>query len=73
MIGPDLTHIGTDAATRNPPQTNREYITQSVREPEAFVASKVERATAGIMTKANTAGMSDSEVEALVEFLLAQK
>ena len=73
VIGPDLNHIGTDAATRNPPQTNREYISEAIREPEAFVATGVERATEGIMTNARTAGMSDDEVEALVAFLLAQK
>ena len=73
LVGPDLTHIGTDAATRNPPQAAREYIVQSIREPEAFVAPGVPRVIAGIMTSALTASLSDAEVDALVEFLLAQK
>ena len=72
-VGPDLTHIATDGASRNPPQTAREYITQSIREPEAFVATGLERAIPGIMTSGITAGLSDDEVDALTEFLLAQK
>jgi cytochrome c oxidase subunit 4 len=72
-VGPDLTHIGTEAADRKPDASAREYIHESIREPEAFVASGVERAVPGIMTSALTASLSDAEVEALVEFLLAQK
>lgn len=73
LIGPDLTHIGTDAATRQPGVSARDYLTESIREPEAFVAEGVERATPGLMTTALTANLSDSEVSALVEFLLAQE
>lgn len=72
-IGPDLTHIGTNAISRKPEITARSYIIESIRYPEAFVARGVDRATGGIMTKGITAGLSDQEVDALVEFLLAQK
>ena len=72
-VGPDLTHIGTEAADRKPGLSAREYITESIREPEAFVATGVERATPGLMTDALTSGLSDREVAALVEFLLAQE
>jgi hypothetical protein len=41
--------------------------------PEAFVAEGVERAIPGLMTSALTASLSDADVQALVEFLLAQK
>ena len=73
MLGPDLTHIGTEAATRKPETSAHDYITESIKEPEAFVATDVERANPGIMTSALTSSLSDSDVEALVEFLLAQK
>lgn len=73
LIGPDLTHIGTDAATRQPGVSARDYITESIRKPEAFVAEGVERAIPGLMTSALTEGLSDEEVGALVEFLLAQE
>lgn len=72
-VGPDLTHIGTDAANRKPGTSARDYIHESIRDPQAFVASGVERAVPGIMTSALTSSLSDSEVDALVEFLLAQK
>lgn len=73
LIGPDLTHIGTDAATRQPGVSAQDYLTESIRQPEAFVAEGVERAIPGLMTSAITASLSDDEVGALVEFLLAQK
>jgi len=73
VVGPDLTHIGTDAAERKPGVSARDYLTEAIREPEAFVAEDVERAIPGLMTRAITAGLSDDEVTALVEFLLAQK
>jgi cytochrome c2 len=73
LIGPDLTHIGTDAATRQTGVSARDYITESIRQPEAFVAEGVERATPGLMTTALTANLSDREVSALVEFLLTQE
>ena len=73
LVGPDLSNLGTDAASRKPGMTAREYIEESIRSPEAFVASGVERAFPGIMTEAITGGLSDDQVNTLVEFLLAQK
>jgi len=73
MVGPDLTHLGTDAASRQPGMPAEEYIFESIRDPQAFVATGVERAIPGIMTAAITAGLSDDEVKALVDFLSAQK
>jgi len=72
-VGPELTHIGTDAAGRRPGLSAEEYIEESIRDPEAFVATGVPRAIPGVMTKAITEGLSDDEVQALVAFLLAQK
>ncbi len=73
LVGPDLTHIGTDAGTRKPGVSAEEYIFESIREPEVFVAEGVERATPGLMTAVLTARLTDGQVDALVEFLLKQK
>ncbi len=73
LVGPDLTHIGTDAGTRKPGFSAEEYIEDSIREPEVFVAEGVPRAIPGLMTAALTANLTDGQVDALVEFLLKQK
>jgi cytochrome c551/c552 len=73
LVGPDLTHIGTDAATRIPGVSARDYLTESIRQPEAFIPEGVERATPGIMTSILSANLSENEVEALVQTLLQQK
>ncbi len=73
LVGPDLTHIGTDAGTRKPGVSAEAYIEESIRKPEVFVAEGVERATPGLMTAALTAKLTDGQVDALVEFLLKQK
>ena len=72
-IGPDLTHIGTDAGTRKPGLSAEAYIEESIRKPEVFVAEGVPRATPGLMTTVLTANLTDGQVDALVEFLLKQK
>ena len=72
-VGPDLTHIGTDAGTRKPGFSAEEYIFESIRKPEVFVAEGVPRATPGLMTTVLTANLTDGQVDALVEFLLKQK
>lgn len=69
-VGPDLTHLATDAATRKPGMSAEAYIEESIRAPEAFVAPG---GIPGIMTAALTGGLSDDEVAALVDFLMAQK
>ena len=73
LLGPDLTHIATDAATRQAGVSARDYLVESIKAPESFVAEGVERATPGLMTTAITSGLTDADVEALVVFLLEQK
>ena len=72
LIGPDISHIGTDAATRKPGMSAEDYIRESIRDPEVFLP-EVERSTPGLMTGAITAGLTDDEVDALVAFLLEQE
>lgn len=73
VIGPDLTHIATEAATRQPGVSARDYITESIVDPESFVAADVERAVPGLMTTAIVANLTAADVEALVEFLMQQE
>ncbi len=73
VVGPDLTHIGTDASSRKSRVSAEDYLTESIRDPEAFVAEGVDRAIPGVMTKAITANLTDQQVEALVQFLSAQR
>ena len=73
LIGPDLTHMATDAATRIPGTSAEDYIRQSITAPESFVAEGVDRATTGLMTTDITSGLDKDQVDALVAFLLAQK
>ncbi len=73
LIGPDLTHIGTDAATRIAGMSAEEYITMSITTPEAFVPEGVDRATAGLMTEAITQNLTGVQARALIAFLLEQK
>ena len=72
-VGPELTHIGTDAGSRKPGLSASKYIEESIRSPEAFVAEGVERAMPGLMTSGITAHLTDGQVEALVEFLMSKK
>ena len=73
LLGPNLSYIGTEAVGRQPGISAREYLEQSIREPEAFVPKGVERAVPGLMLTTITAGLTDEDVEALVAFLLAQE
>ena len=73
LLGPDLSRIGTEAADRQPGLSARDYLEQSIREPDAFIPEGVERAIPGMMLNRVTAGLTDEDVEALVAFLLAQK
>ena len=73
LIGPDLTHIGTDAAIREQGFSAEEYIRESIVDPEVFISPDVERATAGLMVTSITEGLTNDQVDALVAFLLAQK
>lgn len=73
LLGPDLSHIGTEAATRQPGVSAEDYLAESIRDPESFIAEGVERATPGLMLAAITAGLTDEDVDALVAFLMAQQ
>ncbi len=73
LIGPDLTNIGSAAATRKPGTSAKEYLVESLRNPDGFIPDGVERATPGLMTLAIVQDLTDEQVEALVAFLLSQQ
>ena len=50
-----------------------DYIRESIKNPEAFIAEGVERAMPGLMTSALTSNLTDEQVDGLVAFLLEQK
>ncbi len=73
LIGPDLTNIGSLAASRKPGTSAEDYLVESLRNPDGFIPDGVERATPGLMTLAIVQDLTDEQVEALVAFLLAQQ
>lgn len=66
-IGPNLTHLNEVADQRVAGMEAVAYVTQSIREPQAFMV-------AGFGTDVMpTLEVSDSELEALVAFLLTER
>ena len=66
-IGPNLTNIGTQAATRKPGMSAEDYIRESIQNPGAFV---VQGFQAGVMP---TIPLTPDELNTLVQFLMEQK
>ncbi len=66
---PDLSAAGDWAAARVPGMSAEDYITQSIRDPIAVISP--EFASGAIVTGMPTLTLSDGEVAALVEYLLA--
>ncbi|MBI2872720.1 MAG: c-type cytochrome [Chloroflexi bacterium] len=68
-VGPDLTHIGTVAATRRPGMTAEQYIRQSILEPGAFVVEGF----LNIMIPTFGQILSTGDQDAVVAFMLGRK
>lgn len=68
IVGPSLATIGADAGNRVEGLSAAAYIEQSILDPQAYV---VEGFAAGTMPTWQGV-LSDSQVDALVEFLLTQ-
>ena len=69
ILGPDLSRIGAEAANRQPGMSARDYLEESIRDPEAFIPQGM---LPGVMP-VTFAGLTDEDVEALVAFLMEQK
>jgi cbb3-type cytochrome oxidase cytochrome c subunit len=65
-IGPDLTHVGTTAATRKPGMSADAYIRESVLTPSAFIVE-------GYSDQMPQLVQAGAELDALVAFLVQQK
>lgn len=68
QVGPNLSNIGVDAATRRDGYSAEEYIRESLMEPSAFTASEcpLGPCVAGTMPQLN---LEQSEIETLVSYL----
>lgn len=73
QLGPDLSTIGSVAATRVEGQSAEEYIRESLHDPGAFVVAECPTGpcTAGIMQAANLNALTDSEVEGMIQYLIS--
>ena len=66
-VGPDLTMLGKVASTRKPKTTAKEYIRESILDPDAFVApGGFEK---GVMPRKFGITLSDDDLNALVDYL----
>lgn len=68
-VGPNHTTIGTTAATRIEGMSAEEYIRQSILDPSAYMVEGY----ADLMIKTYTDSITQSELDDLVAFMLAQK
>ncbi|MGQ0849754.1 MAG: c-type cytochrome [Actinomycetota bacterium] len=68
-IGPNLTELARVAAGRIGGMSGREYVTQSIRNPQAFTAPGYE-GSFGVMP---TLPLSDEELSLVVEFLIEER
>jgi cytochrome c oxidase subunit 2 len=67
--GPDLTHIGTVAESRKEGLTAEEYIRESIQDPGAYIVPGYR----DTMPRGLTNGMSQEDIDALVQYLLTLK
>lgn len=69
-VGPELTHIGTIAATMIPGTSAEDYIHQSIVDPSAFV---VKGFPDNVMPKTFGQTLSSSQLSDLIAFLMSNK
>ena len=74
-VGPDLTYIGLTASERVPDMTAEQYIRQSIREPNAYLAPECPNAPCmpGHHAPNYATRLSDEQLDTLVAFLLARQ
>jgi mono/diheme cytochrome c family protein len=69
-VGPNLSRIGTEAATLKPGMSAEDYIKESIQNPNAFV---VQGYQAGVMPGTYGQTLSQDQLNQLVQYLLEQK
>ncbi len=65
-VGPPLTHIGTIAATREPPVSPEDYIRESILDPGAYIVPGYP----DTMPRGLARGLSQEDFDDLVRYLL---
>jgi len=68
LVGPSLAEIGRIAAERVPGTTGRDYLLQSIVNPDAFVVAGFEP---GRMPTNWAEGLSDDEIAAIVDYMMS--
>jgi hypothetical protein len=71
-IGPNLANIGVDGADRKPGYTAEEYILESIRTPNEFLAPEcpIGPCMANIMPQNLTQTLTAEEIDMLVAYLV---
>ncbi|HEV2010865.1 MAG TPA: cytochrome c, partial [Candidatus Limnocylindria bacterium] len=64
--GPALTHVGTAAGTRKPGTSAEDYLTESIRDPGAYIVPGY----SDTMPRALDRGMTHEDFDDLVQYLL---
>jgi cytochrome c peroxidase len=72
-VGPDLSAIGAVAAERKPGLSGEAYLTESIVDPDAFLAPDCPSGScpAGVMLKTFADVLSESELTTIVDYLAA--
>ena len=72
-LGPDHTHIATEAEGREAGLTVEQYLRRSITEPSAFTTPGWEESAELMESTLVAVDLTDADVDALVAFLLTQK
>ena len=72
-LGPDHTHIATDAEGREAGLSVEEYLRRSITEPSAFTSPDWEESEGLMEATVAPLNLTSSDIDALVAFLLTQK
>ena len=72
-LGPDHTHIATDAEGREAGLSVEEYLRRSITEPSAFTTPDWEESEGLMEATVEPLNLTSDEVDALVAFLLTQE
>lgn len=72
VIGPDMTNIGVEAATRVAGESAEEYLYQSILDPNAFIAPKCPTGDcmANLMPATLAVTLSPAEIDTIVNWML---
>lgn len=68
---PSLVEASSWAGSRRPSLTGAEYLSESIREPRAFISPEFSSGSAGSTRAMPALELSDAEVEGIVDYLLA--